>query len=339
MRLSAIGDTTHVVPIVRTLQRYWPQCKITWIIGKAEYGLLQNLDGIEFIIFDKQSGRQGLKNFRQTMKQRSFDVLLHMQAALRASFLARSIRAPIKVGFDRTRAADYQWLFSTHKISATKNQHVLDGFFEFLATIGLKERVLQWNIPLAEEDRRWATTIIDSKKSLLLINPCSSVRRNNWRNWSEKNYAPVIDHATQHGMQVALTGGPANAEIAMANRIAADTPHAVINLVGKTNLQQLMALTERATIMIAPDTGPAHIATMFGVPVIGLFASSNPLRTGPYLSQQTAVNKYPAALEKFLGKSIDEVKWGKRIRKAEVMNLISPNDVNKKIDLIVNGPV
>jgi len=107
--------------------------------------------------------------------------------------------------------------------------------------------------------------------------------------------------------------------------------HVPQNLIGQTNLKQLLALLERGTVVISPDSGPAHMATCVGTPVIGLYATSNPLRTGPYLSQRWVINKYPEAVRADGGKSVDEVSWGQRVRRPDAMDLITVGDVTNKL--------
>ena len=148
LRLSAIGDTCHVVPIIRTLQHVWPTTQLTWIIGKTEARLMKLVDGVELITVDKRSGLSGLRNLREQLRGRQYDVLLHMQLAIRASAMAHAVNAPIKLGFDRARARELQWLFTNERIAARTREHVLDSFFGFLAALGIEERVLQWNVPL-----------------------------------------------------------------------------------------------------------------------------------------------------------------------------------------------
>lgn len=105
LRLSALGDVSHIVPIVRTIQQCWPQTRITWIIGKVEYALVGGIDGVEFIVCDKSQGLGAYRAVWQRLRGRRFDVLLMMQAALRASLLSLGIRATLKIGFDpRARA-------------------------------------------------------------------------------------------------------------------------------------------------------------------------------------------------------------------------------------------
>ena len=333
-RLSAIGDVTHILPIIHSLQKVWPQTRITWVIGKLEYQLVKSLPGVEFIQFNKADGWGAYWQLRKQLKGRKFDVLLMMQAALRASVASLFIPAKYKLGFDRRRAVDFQWLFSNYQIHGDHRVHVLDGFFQFLEALGIDERNFDWSLPIADTDLNYVDEITRQKK-YAVINPCSSARKNNWRNWPEARYAEIIDYLNSKGLQVVLSGGPSNMEIAFGERIIEQCQSSAINLVGKTSLGQLLALLQKAQFVIAPDTGPAHMATIVDTPVIGLYASSNPARTGPYKSQEVLVNRYEEALKTFKQKSIDEAGWGERVRDSQVMNLISVDDVKQSIDRLI----
>src|SRR5580698_1221051 len=148
LRLSALGDTCHVVPIIRTLQHAWPGTELTWIIGKAEARLMTLVDGVEFITVDKKAGLGARHALRDAMRGRHFDVLLHMQLSFRASLLARQVPAAVKLGFDRARARELQWLFTNARVAPRAREHVLDSFFGFLETLGIRERLLRWDLPL-----------------------------------------------------------------------------------------------------------------------------------------------------------------------------------------------
>jgi heptosyltransferase I len=113
LRLSALGDATHVVPVIRSIQDNAPGTQITWIIGKLEHRLLSGLDGVEFIVFDKRGGWDSIKGLRQELRDRRFDVLFHMQVAARANLLSRLIRAPVRIGWDRARSTRFRvsWNF------------------------------------------------------------------------------------------------------------------------------------------------------------------------------------------------------------------------------------
>ena len=333
-RLSAIGDVTHILPVIHTLQKVWPETEITWVIGKLEYQLVKSLPGIEFIHFNKADGWRAYGQLRQQLKARKFDVLLMMQAALRASIASLFISAKYKLGFDRQRAVDFQWLFSNQKIGGDSRVHVLDGFFQFLEAMGIDDKILDWNLPLSNSDLEYATTIGKGEK-YVVINPCSSARKNNWRNWPQARYAEIIDYLDSKGLRTVLTGGPSGMEIDFGAGIAQPGHSRVINLVGETSLGQLQALLSQAEFAIAPDTGPAHMATVVDTPVIGLYASSNPARTGPYKSREVLVNRYEQALKTFNRKTIDQASWGERVRDPKVMELITVDDVKQSIDRLV----
>ena len=150
LRLSAIGDICHTLPVVRTIQQHWPKTRLTWIIGKTEYSLVCDIPDIEFIVFDKSLGWRAYSELRKKLEGQSFDALLHMQMSLRASLISLLVDTPIKLGFDRKRAKDMQWLFSNHKIESRPNQHVIDSFFGFTDALGIRERELRWDIPIPE---------------------------------------------------------------------------------------------------------------------------------------------------------------------------------------------
>ncbi len=330
IRLSAIGDTCHALAAVRRLQDNWPDAAITWIIGKTEAMLLSDIPDVEFIIFDKSKGHHAYKDVQVALGDRQFDVALCMHASMRANFLCRKISAPIRLGYDRARATDFQWLFTNRRIEAVKGQHVLEAMMSFAAAIGAEPQPIRWDIPLDADVRDFAADFRSPNKPLIVISPCSSQRSRNFRNWSIDNYSAAISHLAGKKCRVVLTGGRSDLEIEYGESLEAHA--AVDNLIGKTTLKEVAALIEAADLLICPDSGPAHMATAFGTPVLGLYASSNPERTGPFASRELTVNRYPDACAKYLGKSVAQIRWGRRVRHADVMSLISVDDVVAKID-------
>lgn len=338
IRLSAIGDCCHTLPVIRSIQAAWPGTAITWIIGKTEYGLMKGVEGVEFITFDKSRAWAELARIRQSLAGRRFPVLLQMHASMRANLVSRMVRADMRLGFDRARARDYQWLFTNARIPARRQQHVMDGLFGFIEHLGIDERVLRWDIPLSGADQQFADRIAGDGAPLCVISPCSSQRFRNYRNWSTENYAALADHIqAEHDARVILTGGPTELELDYGERIQAAIRHPVTNLIGRTNLKQLLAILQRAALLICPDSGPAHMATAVRTPVIGLYATSNRHRTGPYFSQELVVDKYPEAVRQEFNRPISELRWGERVRNPDAMSLIRLEDVLEKVDLGVDG--
>lgn len=334
IRLSAIGDTCHAVPVVRALQAAWPRTAITWIVGRIEHGLLDGLEGVEFVVLDKREGLAGYRAIGRALSGRRFPVLLHMHASLRANIVSLFVSADVRLGFDRSRARDYQWLFSNARLPATPHQHVMDGLFEFAEAIGVARDEPQWDIPVSTADRAFAAEQIDAARPTLIMSPCTGQRFRNYRNWSAERYAAVANYAaSRYGARTILTGGATEIEREYGREIAARVAAPVTSLIGKTTLKQLLALIARASVVICPDSGPAHMATAVGTPVVGLYATSNRFRTGPYFSQHLVVDKYPLAVEREFGKKVEALRWGERVRNPGAMDLIDVADVTAKLDL------
>jgi heptosyltransferase I len=337
IRLSAIGDCCHTLPVIRTIQSAWPDTKITWVIGKTEYALMEGVDGVEFITFDKSGGWSELFRLRRLLASRNFSILLHMHASMRANLASLCIKAGRRIGFDRARARDYQWLFTRERVAAMPNQHVIDGLFCFLEHLGIEKRVLRWDIPVSAEDEALAAEVCAGSQPVCVISPCSSQRFRNFRNWRSEHYAALADHLHEvYGARVVLTGGPTEMEREYGRRIEAQAHSKVTNLIGTTTLKQLLAIIERADLVICPDSGPAHMATAVGTQVVGLYATSNRHRTGPYLSQDLTVDKYPLAVRQEFDKPVEALRWGERVRNPDAMELIALEDVTAKVELVLN---
>jgi len=333
LRLSAIGDTCHVLPIVRTLQRAWPDTRFTWIIGRVEAKLLGHIPEIEFIVLDKKSLAGSYRLLRQQMRGRHFDVLMHMQVALRASLLSTLVPAKIKLGFDRKRARELQWLFTSNRIRPTERQHVMDALFGFAEKYHVYEKLLRWDIPIPQAARDYARRVIPDDTRTLIISPCSSHRLRNWR---AEYYAQIADYAISAlGMRVVLCGGRSKIEQQMGDAIVRNMSEACENTIGQDTLLEFLATLERAVAIITPDSGPAHMATAVGTPVVGLYAATNPTRSGPYLSRQWCVDKYDLAARRLLGKPAADLPWTTKIERPGVMDLITPDDVIKKLHSVM----
>ncbi|MFL1482895.1 glycosyltransferase family 9 protein [Marinobacter sp. LN3S78] len=330
LRLSAIGDVTHVVPVVLSLQEQVPGVKITWVIGKIEAKLVGDLPGVEFIIFDKKAGWKGYRDLHQKLKGRRFDALLHMQVAFRANLAAAVIPAKLRIGYDKARSKDLHSLFINRRIAPAPQQHVRDCLASYLEPLGLAAAPPRWEIPLDEGNYDFARNHLANDRRNLVISPCAS---HILRNWPAERYAQLADHAIrEHGMKVILVGSPAPFEAEYCTAIEQAMKESALNICGKDTLKQLTALLAGADLVVAPDTGPAHIASAMGTDVLGLFAASNPDRSGPYNSLQWCVNRYPEALRKFTGKTVDEARWGAKAEFEGAMELITVDDATTMLD-------
>jgi len=331
LRTSALGDVTHVVPLVRTLQAAWPQTRLTWIVGKLEHKLVGDIAGIEFAVFDKRAGIAGYHAVRQALGARHFDALLHMQVALRSNLLSLAVHAKRRIGYDRARSKDLHGLFVRERIPARTGEHVLDAMGSFVEPLGLKQTQVRWDLPIPDDARAWAMEQWpDDGQPTLLLSPASS---HALRNWRAERYAAVADHAaTALRMRVVLTGGPSVAERALGDAIIASMRTRPLDLIGKDTLKRALALYQRASIVLTPDAGPMHMANAVGARVLGLHAASNPARSGPYSDRRWCVDRYDDAARKYLHKPASEIPWGTKIEYPGVMDLVTVDDVLEKLE-------
>ena len=332
LRLSAIGDVCHAIACVQAIQKQWPETQITWVAGKLEAQLLKYVDNIEVIEFDKKQGMKAYFQLQQQLKNRHFDVLLHMQAALRSSLASLMIQAKYKIGFDKARAKDGQWLFTNKKINEAKSSHVLDGFMAFAEKLGIKELSASWKVNIPSNCQQKAKEIINNKKSFIICPAASKA----YKNWTTEGYSELAQHALTSGFQVLICGAPTPLEKEIAKTISETTENKTINLIGQTSLIELLALIQQADLVLAPDTGPTHMATMVNTPVIGLYAHHNPKRTGPYNQQDHVVSVYEQLITEQTGKSIEQLPWRARVKNDDAMKLISVDKVKNMFDKIVN---
>ena len=336
LRLSALGDVTHVVPLVRTLRRAWPGLRTTWVIGKGEHRLLDGLDGVEFVEYDKRSNLGGMLALRRQLAPRRFDALLQMQVAARANLLSAFIPARRRIGYDRARSKDLHGLFVNERIPDRPGMHVLDAIGSFCEPLGLRQTDVAWELPIPAEAREWALAQWPADGvPTLVISPCSS---HLLRNWRAERYAAVANHAASRGWRIVLCGGRSQLERDTTDAIQAALSAPALDLVGKDTLKQLAALLERADLLLAPDSGPMHIGNAMGAKVLGLHAASNPARSGPYSDRRYCVDRYDDAARRFLGKPASQLKWGTKIEFDGVMDLVSVDDAIAAFERRVGDP-
>ncbi|UKH21338.1 glycosyltransferase family 9 protein [Actinobacillus pleuropneumoniae] len=330
LRLSAIGDVCHTLAVVQAIQRQYPDAKISWIIGKTEAMLMQGLENIELIPYDKKTDWKGIFTLWKTLANKRFDFLLNMQTAFRASIISLGIKATKKIGFNRDRAREMQWLFTNEKVEMTASPHVLDGQMMFAKAIGVTDLTPRWSLPVSQSDLDYSAAFIDKSKKNVLIAPCSSKQE---KDWGAEHNAEIAKWLAAQNINVLIAGSPSAYETETAAKIQQLTPNC-INIAGKTSLKQLAALIKQVDLVISPDTSAAHIATTQGTPVIGLYAIHNPRRTAPYNDRHNVVSVYDQAVLDYYGKPWYELPWATKAKSKsgeKLMERISVDDVKKKI--------
>ena len=320
-----------LVPLVRTLQAHFPNTILTWVISRPAYDLVEGMDGVEFIVIDKPNSLSDFWKFKQQMRHRKFDVLLAPQASFRTNLLYPLIKAKRKIGYDNHRANDGHRWFIKEKI-IPGSEHTLEGFLKFVEPLGIKEKVIRWDLPISAEDYAWAEKHLpkEGEGPILVVNPAASKPE---RSWLVERYIEVLLEAKRRWqVQIVLTGGPGTYDRELADQIAKEIQ--VTDLVGKTKPKQLLAVISKAHAVLCPDTGPSHMAAAVNTPVIALHAVTNPLVSGPYTFLHLVVNRYPEAVQQFLGMPYEQHVWGTHVHGDNTMQLISVEEVMAKLEQI-----
>ena len=333
LRLSAIGDVCNAIAVVQEIQRFYPNAKITWIVGKGEHSLVKVLPGINFYVFDKSEGFKAYRKLRKNLDQK-FDVLLHMQLALRANLIAALIKADKKIGFPAHLSKELHGLVVNSRCDIESRPHVVDGFRAFAYALDIPLFQLKWDIPIASEDKSYVKCLISTAKPILAITPAAS---NFERNWLADRYAKFADYAYKKGFEVVLCSGPSTKELELVDQIISYSSSPLVNLSGKFSLLQLLYFLRGAAVLVSPDTGPAHMAVSQNTSVIGLYAHSNPERTGPYRFRSYVVSVYREHIESQKGCSIEKVRWGTRAKGVDLMRSIEVSDVCEMLDHVVQS--
>jgi heptosyltransferase I len=292
--LSALGDAVHVLPVVNALKRAWPQSHITWVIQPVPHQLVQGHESVdEFVLFRRRRGTDAWRSYvelSRTLGDRRFDLLINLQVYLKAGLITSVMKADVKLGFDRRRARDMNWLFTTHRIPPRPTGHVQDQYLEFLAYLGIDPEPIEWRLRLTDAERalqREYFSAFDRPVAGVVVGTSKLEK-----NWAPERYARVLEALeVDFGMQPLLLGGPAPAERAAAERVRRETKANAIDALAD-DVRRLLWLLDGSAVVISPDTGPLHIARALDRPVVGLYGYTNPKRYGPYRRPQQVVDGY-----------------------------------------------
>lgn len=285
MMMSAIGDAVHVLPVVSALRRAWPETRITWVIQPLPHRLVYNHPAVdEFLLFHRKRGIrawEGFHEFRRRLPERSFDLLLALQVYAKAGVLTAMIPARVKLGFDRRRARDLNWLVTDERIPQAPYAHVQDQYFEFLHHLGVDPEPLTWDLVLTDAEREAQADFFErlGAPGCAVVLGSTAVQRM-WRD--VEGWARVLEEIQHtHGLRPVLVGGPSRREREMADAVLAATKADPVDTLGD-DLRRLLYLLEGSVMTVSPDTGPLHISRAVETPVVGLYGYSNPKRAGPY---------------------------------------------------------
>ena len=279
--MSAVGDTVHVLPVINALKRANPKTRISWVLQPGPATLVRGHRSVDdVIIFDRARGLRAFADVRAELAQRHFDLVINLQVYFKAGIVTAFARAPVKLGFDRARARDMNWLFTNRKIPPHAVQHVQDQYLEFLAALGVPADPIEWDLGPQPQEREWQHNFVSS-----IDRPIASIvvaTSKPDKDWLPERWAVVADSLDRDfGMQVVLVGGRSERELA-AERIVMERAKMKPRSMLGSGLRNLVSVLDASSLVLSPDTGPLHMSVALNRPVISLMGYTNPKRTGPY---------------------------------------------------------
>jgi heptosyltransferase I len=287
--LSAVGDAVHVLPVINAIKREYPMAWITWVIQPGPAALVRGHPSIdELIEIDPHRGVPAFASYRYRLRRNEpFDLLLDLQVALKGGLVTAVTPATVKLGFDRARARDWNWLFTTAHIDARPRAHVQDQYFEFLAALKIPVDPIVWQIGPRADERSWQQAFFaryDRPVAAMVVGAGDPDRE-----WTPEHWARIADALTmQYDLEPVIVGGPSAREAETAHRIQMLARYPVHNALG-SGLRRLVSILDGAALVVSLDTGPMHIAVALDRPVVSLMANADPKRTGPYRKFQDLI--------------------------------------------------
>ena len=288
--LSGIGDVVHGLPLALDLKQRYPGAHVTWVAEPAPAQVLAHHPAVDrVVVYRSRDGLRGLAALRREMAGVRADLTLNLQRYLKSVWPTLLSRAPIRVGMPPSMTRDGIRFAHTHVVEESPWKHTQDVFLDFRGAIGVpRDAPARWEVTLSAGERARADAFfqgLDGRPVASLV----VASANHKKDWPADRYALLADTLDRDlGFQVILLGGPSDREAAAAAAIRNLTATRPVNALGDS-VRSLMGLIRGSALVVAPDTGPLHLAHAMGVPVVGLFGHTNPWRVGPWRSYHDLV--------------------------------------------------
>ena len=312
IKLSAVGDVIHTIPVLNKLRRRYPAAQLDWLVTPGIGELLAHHPAISNVIaFEREDWTAlwrltplvGYARLGAKLRAAGYDLVIDLHGQFRTALFARATGAPVRIGFDRPRASVWDasprtfppearkhawqgaregsWLAYTHHIPVpTLDLHAVDRYLGIGPMLGLDDGAADFSFPIPREATNRIEALMEyygaANKKLAVLAPGTIWETKQWRS---DGFADVARHFLHKGFAVTLIG--ASRERAVCAEVATLAP-GVINLAGETTLSELAALIRGAAICVTNDSGPMHLAVAVDRPVVSIFGPTDPIWIGPY---------------------------------------------------------
>lgn len=302
VRLSAIGDVVHSLPALHSIKKKYPEAFIGWAVEDKASDIIVNNPLVDkaHVMPKKTWKKRGfsLKNtiefwaYIKEIRKENYTIAIDIQELFKSGWISFLSGAPRRIAHDKAR--EFAHIFANDKLPAHNtfdpDKPIIERYLEPAAHLGADVNDVRFSLPPAtEEVKLYIDKLldgVDKSKPTIVFSPATI-----WpsKHWVEEYWSQLLD-LVSNKYNVLFTGAPNDLDL--INRIVngAKTENYKI-LAGKTNIEQLIEVFRRADIVIAPDTGPAHIANAAENPkIICIFGSTSYKRSGPYGKQHESVS-------------------------------------------------
>lgn len=289
---SSFGDVIHALPVLNGLRERYPRARISWLVANSCAGLLEGHPALdEAIRFDRK--RYGLlgrnpwasyefAEFVRWLRERRFDLVVDLQGLFRSGFMASATGARHRIGFANAR--EFGWVFYNHRVGVPDpDMHAVERNYLFARPLGFADVPIRFNLPVRADALASVRSLLGQSgvgpgEGYVVVGPGT---RWETKQWPAEHFSAAIGRiSVEHGLPIVLTGMVEEREI--ADRVAAGAGGRVVNLAGRTSLQEMIALIDGARAVLMHDSGPMHLATALNKPLVAIYGPTSPDRTGPY---------------------------------------------------------
>lgn len=282
IKMSSLGDVIHSLPTLYALRKNLPHAHITWAIHKQFADLLPGKPWVDdIIIIDKKqlTSPSYLWNLRKDLKARHFDMTLDLQSIAKSAVVSALSGAPEKYGYWELREGSN--LVNTPLVGDHQFDHVIERYLDTVRVLGGEVDGVEFPMPIyseAEQSIRQRLADRGVHDDYIVVVPGAR-----WvvKEWPLVNFGELCIRLCESGRKVVIAGAPDDDDKGafLEQYVKHDN---LINLVGTTSMPELIELIRHCQLFISADTGPLHIANALKKPLIAMFGTTSPERTGPY---------------------------------------------------------
>ena len=281
--LTGLGDVVHGLPLVNAIRDHYPSTRITWIVERTPGEILAGHPSIDrVLVYRRAEGLSGIRQLRRDLREgEPIDLTLNLNVYFKSVWPTFLSKAPRRIGLDRARVFDGVWLASNERLKPRPRAHTADMVLEFADHLGIAVPKPEWRLAFSDAERTEQAAFFakfDGRPVATIVASTATIKKD----WLPERWARVADSLeSDFGMKVVIAGGPGEREQAAARDIVARSSAGIEWAMGDS-VRRLAWIVDKSNLLLAPDTGPIHIARAVSVPVVSLFAHTNPWRVGPW---------------------------------------------------------